>query len=680
MRKIFYTIFILLIMFITSGVNAQPLPPVLSLPGDYATNVSLFPTFQWQASSGATSYRLQIWKSSEVVFDVSGLTGTSYNLTAAVLEGNTFYYWRMNATGAAGTSQWSGNFHFTTTVIVPDPPTLVSPMNDSVNVGLNPCLDWTDVSAATQYRVQVSTSTNFGTTVLDVGGLTNSSYCIQSGVLAFSTVYYWHVQASNSGGGSWSVTWNFTTVPAPPSPPVLYYPANNSTGIPTTLTFRWRKSVGATGYHIQVSLNQTFQALVIDENVTDTLYTVPSGILSGSTPYYWRVKASNVGGPSEYSAYWKFTTGVAPPAAPVLVYPGNHDTAIAVSGILFSWNTVAGANSYRIQISISNAFTTTIVNVSTGSQTQYLHNTPALANNTTYYWRVNATNSGGTGDWSQIWDFKTIMSAPPAPTLIFPTNGATNVILTPTMDWSDVSGATSYRLQIATNASFTSPVLNVVVGPGSQFTVPSGILQGYTHYYWRVASINNGGQGVWSSTFNFWTLQTFTLNLKIFLEGFYNGTAQVPDTVKVFLANATSFALADTSSAILGTDGVCNGVSFARASSGNYWIVVKHRNHLETWSSLVKYFTTGVPVAYDFTTGASQAYGNNMKQVGSVWVFIGGDANQDGFVNGSDYDVFRTQFGYDGYRSCDFNGDTFVDGYDLPILNNNFGQYTKRPY
>jgi hypothetical protein len=83
---------------------------------------------------------------------------------------------------------------------------------------------------------------------------------------------------------------------------------------------------------------------------------------------------------------------------------------------------------------------------------------------------------------------------------------------------------------------------------------------------------------------------------------------------------------------------------------------------------------TGVAVEYNFTDAITKAYGNNMKQVGSAFVFWGGDANQDGFVNGYDYDEYKLQFGFDGYKSCDFNGDTFVDGYDLPIVNNNLGK------
>jgi hypothetical protein len=125
-----------------------------------------------------------------------------------------------------------------------------------------------------------------------------------------------------------------------------------------------------------------------------------------------------------------------------------------------------------------------------------------------------------------------------------------------------------------------------------------------------------------------------------------------------------------------------NGIaptSFQHAPNGNYYIVIKHRNHIETWSALPQSFQTGTVVNYDFTTGSNKAYGNNLKQIGSFWVLIGGDINQDGFVDPLDYNAFIPQFGRDGYINADLNGDNYADGYDLPILYTNFGKSKARP-
>lgn len=682
MRKIFYSFLFLFAFVIASGVQAQPLPPTLISPPDNAINVSLYPTFTWSTSSGATYYHLQVFTGATTVLDVNNITGTSYTVVSAVLTGNTYYYWRVAAANGSGQGNYSGYFHFTTTVVAPNPPVLTTPLNNAVDVSLTPTLGWNQSSGATEYRVQIATDNAFNTIVMNVPGLVNPGYVVPPGILANLTTYYWRVNAGNTGGTSnWSSPFSFTTVPALPVAPTLSFPANGATGVPVTTPLKWFKLPPTIlSYQVQVSANASFTAIVVNENVTDSVFIIPGGALSGTTQYWWRVNATNSAGQGPWSNAWSFTTGVAPPAAPILLTPPDASTGIAVNGVTFDWNTVASATSYRIQISLSPSFTTTFVNQVTGGTSQYTHNNPPFTNNTTYYWRVNATNAGGTGNWSQVWSFTTIESAPIAPTLISPPNNSVDVSLTPVLDWNDVSTATSYRVQVSTSQTFTTTVVNTLVTTGSTYTVPSGVLQGYSVYYWRVAAINGGGQGSYSPIWNFRTVQSFNLNLKVYLEGFYNGTTQRGDTVKLYLAQNTSpYAFKDSSFAYIGTDGQANGIAFSKANTGNYYIVVTHRNHLETWSSTAMYFQTSNTVNYNFTDNANKAYGNNMKQVGSAWVLYGGDINQDGFVSPLDYDTFKPQFGLSGYVNSDLNGDGFVDGYDLPILNSNFGKNKMRP-
>ena len=92
-----------------------PAPPVLVSPADGARNVSRSPTLTWNASSGATSYRVQVSTDpsfSTLVFDQAGITGTSVSLSG--LAGRTVHYWHVNATGSGGTSAYSATFSFRT--------------------------------------------------------------------------------------------------------------------------------------------------------------------------------------------------------------------------------------------------------------------------------------------------------------------------------------------------------------------------------------------------------------------------------------------------------------------------------------------------------------------------------------------------------------------------------------
>lgn len=683
MKKIFYSVFICLILLIAGDIYAQPQPPTLISPINNATGVSLFPTFDWSDVTGATSYRLQVIQGATIVLDQSNITQSTFTVVSAVLTANTWYYWRVNATGPTGTSGWSASWNFQTGNNAPPAPLLSSPPNNATNVSLTPTLSWNAASGADYYHIQVSTSNTFSTTVVDVTGITGTGYSVPSGILFNNMTYYWRVNANNNGGSSpWSDIWGFSTIPAPPTPPTQIAPLNNATNVSVTPTIDWSDSPGATTYHLQVSLNTNFTANVIDDNtITTSQYVVPSGILSGTTSYYWRVSGINVAGEGSFTGAWKFTTMLAAPSIPLLLAPSNNAINISLTPTL-DWNDVPSATSYRVQVSTDPNFGTYIVNMVTGSTSQYSIPSGTLSYNTSYYWRVNATNSGGTSAYSAVWKFTTVTSVPTAPTLILPVNNATGVSLTPLMDWSDVTNTDYYRLQISSSSTFNTTVLDVSNITVSQYNVPSGVLTGNSVYYWRVCGYNAGGQGTYSTAFKFTTMQTIYLNLKVYLEGFYNSSAQtqVQDTVTLYLANSTSpFAYRDSTKSFLDANGTTLS-SFGSAPNGNYYIVVKHRNHLATWSSITPTFQTGSTVNYDFTTASNKAYGNNMKQVGSVWVLYGGDGNSDGYVDPTDYALFKTQFGYDGYKQCDFNGDNFIDGYDLPILYSNFGKSVSRPY
>jgi hypothetical protein len=95
-------------------------------------------------------------------------------------------------------------------------------------------------------------------------------------------------------------------------------------------------------------------------------------------------------------------------------------------------------------------------------------------------------------------------SAPPptpsAPALVSPANGAT-VSLPVTFDWSDVSAATSYRLQVDDSSSFTSPRVIDQTVTASQFTAASLAVR---QHWWRVRGVNSAGTvGAWSSVRSF---------------------------------------------------------------------------------------------------------------------------------------------------------------------------------
>jgi PKD repeat protein len=101
-------------------------------------------------------------------------------------------------------------------------------------------------------------------------------------------------------------------------------------------------------------------------------------------------------------------------------------------------------------------------------------------------------------------------------------------------------------------------------------------------------------------------------------------------------------------------------------SSGSYYLVLRHRNHLAAISSLPVAFTNTV-VSYDFTTGSDQYMdGTNacVELEPGVWGLIGGDADGDGRITPVDRIIVERQKGKTGYLQGDLNLDGRVDGGD----------------
>lgn len=163
------------------------------------------------------------------------------------------------------------------------------------------------------------------------------------------------------------------------------------------------------------------------------------------------------------------------------------------------------------------------------------------------------------------------------------------------------------------------------------------------------------------------------LNITYGIEGFWNGSVQAPDTIKIFLRNNFSpYSKADSSKILINTFGNANA-QFTNAVSGNFYLQIIHRNALETWSSTALAFTAGQTSNYDFTISQSQAFGNNQKNKLSRWCAFSGDVNQDGIIDITDLQIIDNNAAsfLTGYINSDLTGDNFTDIGDLAVCDNN---------
>jgi len=123
-----------------------------------------------------------------------------------------------------------------------------------------------------------------------------------------------------------------------------------------------------------------------------------------------------------------------------------------------------------------------------------------------HWWRVQAVNAAGTSDWSAVRTFTPTSgggSGPlPAPSLLSPSSDArfsrgTSI----TFDWTDVTGAASYTIQIDDSQSFSAPLIVQQAPTASNYvtnTLPA------RRMWFRVrANSAAGTPGTWSSSRRF---------------------------------------------------------------------------------------------------------------------------------------------------------------------------------
>jgi len=218
--------------------------------------------------------------------------------------------------------------------------------------------------------------------------------------------------------------------------------------------------------------------------------------LAYSTTYYWRVDEVNADGTVTKGRVWRFATEREPaPVAAMNPSPidGATDQSILVD---LSWENGGGATSYDVYFGTD---PNGLEHRGVVAETTYDLNT--LIRNTSYYWRIDARNTGG-ATRGEVWYFRTEPEpVPMAAVNPSPTDGASELSLNVNLSWENGGGATSYDVYFGTD-----PDALEYRGNQTETTYDPGSLNIDTTYYWRIDARNSGGTTrglVWRFT-TFW--------------------------------------------------------------------------------------------------------------------------------------------------------------------------------
>ena len=184
----------------------------------------------------------------------------------------------------------------------------------------------------------------------------------------------------------------------------------------------------------------------------------------------------------------------------MLISPANNAMNVNYAGVSMSWNEPLGAVSYQYQIAVEDQFLALVADETTTANS--LLGT-GLMPNTTYYWRVRASDGNVFGAYSQTRVFTT--NTLENFDLQTPANSTVDVDFnTVNFNWTSALGASGYQLSYATDMAFAGEEVLTL----TQSAAAVNDLNAATTYYWRVRATANGvDYGEWSSVWSFTTAQ-----------------------------------------------------------------------------------------------------------------------------------------------------------------------------
>jgi hypothetical protein len=447
----------------------------------------------------------------------------------------------------------------------------------------------------------------------------------------------------------------------PPGCATPLTPANTATLVPANTPLTW--SAPTTGgaplaYRVYIWETATTQPSTPTTTVAGLTYT-PTLQLQ-NTSYSWFVAPVNSGGEATGCTIFSYTTEPPPPP------PANNDPSGAIALTLSSTCTLLPAT-----------------------------NASATATETVAPWTAIPAPTCASYQGGDVWFQFTV----PAGTDSIIIDSQTGVVLDGGMSIysSSDNTATGTFTQLECDdddsANGAMPLLARKVEAGSYVV-------GNT-YFVRFWEFGGNGNGTFSICARKVDLPTSTLTLtNTFIEGYMD--PMTPGNMRPVMANAvaaggtvpgvpapttaqcdiitvelhattTPFALVQTATTILSTTGAAT-VTFPGTVIGNsYYVVLKGRNIVETWSAAPVVFTA--TASQSFTT----AFGANLGLVGTVPVIFSGDINapQDGSVDFFDYPIWEADYNNftSGYIPADLNGDGGVDFFDYPIWEANYNNF-----
>ncbi len=450
----------------------------------------------------------------------SGSSPVAVSAAITSLAANTTYHFRIAATNSAGTSKGSDQAFKT----LPDPPTAttgtassLSPTSATLNAEVNP-----NGAKVSECKLEYGPTASYGTNAAcnPSPGSGSSPVAVSAAItsLTANTTYHFRIAATNAGGTSHGSDQTFKTLAT--SPTVVTGAASSITQTSATLN----GTVNANGEAVSECELEFGPTASYGTNAPCTPppgsgsspVAVSAAItsLTANTTYHFRIVATNSAGTSKGSDQ-TFKTLPDPPTA-------TTGTASSLSPTSATLNAEVNPNGAKVSECkleygpTASYGTNAACNPSPGSGSSPVAVTAALTSldaNTTYHFRIAATNAGGTSHGSDQ-TFKTLATSPTvvtgAASAVTQTSATLSAVVNP--NGEEVNACT---LEYGTTVSYgTNAPCTPSPGSGnSPVTVSAPItgLASSTGYHFRVVATSTSGASYGAD-------QTFTTQLPTILQ------------------------------------------------------------------------------------------------------------------------------------------------------------------
>jgi len=548
--------------------------PDLVAPADSSLGVFVFPTLEWNSAECFVDYKLQIATDTLFTNPVVEVNLQDTTYIPSTLLPNTIYHWRVAKRDTRDSLLWSPFWTFGTgglAAIQPQLPSLtdfvdtlyvpvvvdsmfnVTDFNlvmnfdsnevDLINIQNTSNIAGVNITTLANGKLQFDFNTNIGInavsdtlamlTFLQKGCSSTLTWDTTGNISNFSYLGIFDLPASFTDGEIIYLDSSKTPLVAPANfaPQVFFQP-----------NLTWQPIECSQPYRLQVSLDSNFTTLYLDSLVADTSAQLLN--LQDLTTYYWRVIRTDLENNTYTTDFWRFTT-----EQTIVIETKAHSASTYLDTLLIpiTIDSLQDAAAFEMYLDYDtsvltfvNYFDTTTliaglnINVANGqisitwtSEDSTVLTAGAIPSDTLLQFRF-AKNGGCYSDltWNAATNFTHIIPSInlftnnqhglasflvlDQPTAITPNNTTTSIY--PQLQWTNAICAVEYQVQVATDAQFSSIVVDELL---NDTTFIPTTLNANTQYFWRALKIDTDGNDFSSDTLAFTTGDAYSSNFEI---------------------------------------------------------------------------------------------------------------------------------------------------------------------